>query len=100
VSYLWKIKRLHVNPKAKLSLQIHQYRAEQWVVVSGVATVTNGEKTTTLTAGQSTYIPIKTKHSIANLTDIALEIIEVQSGSYLGEDDIIRFKDVYGRETQ
>ena len=89
-----------MSPKAKLSLQIHQYRAEQWVVVSGVATVTNGEKTTTLTAGQSTYIPIKTKHSIANLTDIALEIIEVQSGSYLGEDDIIRFKDVYGRETQ
>ncbi len=96
----FQVKRLHVNPKAKLSLQMHQQRAEHWVVVSGVATVTNGEKTTTLTKGQSTYIPIKTKHSIANLTDKALEIIEVQSGTYLGEDDIIRFEDVYGRETQ
>ena len=96
----FQVKRLHVNPKAKLSLQMHQQRAEFWVVVSGVATVTNGEKTTTLTKGQSTYIPIKTKHSIANLTDKALEIIEVQSGTYLGEDDIIRFEDVYGRETQ
>jgi mannose-1-phosphate guanylyltransferase/mannose-6-phosphate isomerase len=96
----FQVKRLHVNPKAKLSLQMHQQRAEFWVVVSGVATVTNGEKTTTLTKGQSTYIPIKTKHSIANLTDKALEIIEVQSGTYLGEDDIIRFEDVYGREAQ
>ncbi len=96
----FQVKRLNVNPKAKLSLQMHQQRAEFWVVVSGVATVTNGEKTTTLTKGQSTYIPIKTKHSIANLTDKALEIIEVQSGTYLGEDDIIRFEDVYGRETQ
>ena len=96
----FQVKRLHVNPKAKLSLQMHQQRAEHWVVVSGVATVTNGEKTTTLTKGQSTYIPIKVKHSIANLTDKVLEIIEVQSGTYLGEDDVIRFKDVYGRETQ
>jgi mannose-1-phosphate guanylyltransferase/mannose-6-phosphate isomerase len=96
----FQVKRLHVNPKAKLSLQMHQQRAEFWVVVSGVATVTNGEKTTTLKVGQSTYIPLKTKHLIANLTDKVLEIIEVQSGKYLGEDDIIRFEDVYGRETQ
>ena len=96
----FQVKRLHVNPKAKLSLQMHQQRAEFWVVVSGVATVTNGEKTATLTKGQSTYIPIKVKHSIANLTDKVLEIIEVQSGTYLGEDDVIRFKDVYGREIQ
>ena len=96
----FQVKRLNVNPKAKLSLQMHQQRAEFWVVVSGVATVTNGEKTATLTKGQSTYIPIKVKHSIANLTDKVLEIIEVQSGTYLGEDDVIRFKDVYGREIQ
>ena len=96
----FQVKRLHVNPKAKLSLQMHQNRAEFWVVVNGVATVTNGEKTTTLKVGQSTYIPLKTKHSIANLTDIDLEIIEVQSGKYLGEDDIIRFDDIYGREVE
>ncbi len=93
----FQVKMLHVNPKAKLSLQMHQHRAEHWVVVCGVATVTNGDKTTTLTTGQSTYIPVKTKHSIANLADTVLEIIEVQSGLYLGEDDIIRFEDIYGR---
>jgi mannose-1-phosphate guanylyltransferase/mannose-6-phosphate isomerase len=96
----FQVKRLHVNPKAKLSLQMHQHRAEFWVVVSGIASVTYGEKITTLKVGQSIFIPVKTKHSIANLEDIELEIIEVQSGSYLGEDDIIRFKDIYGRMYQ
>jgi mannose-1-phosphate guanylyltransferase/mannose-6-phosphate isomerase len=93
----FQVKRLNIKPKAKLSLQMHQHRAEHWVVVCGAATVTNGDKITTLIAGQSTYIPLKTKHSIANLSDTVLEIIEIQSGSYLGEDDIIRFEDVYGR---
>ena len=93
----FQVKRLHVNPKAKLSLQMYQQRAEFWVVVSGVATIINGEKTITLTTGQSTYISINTKHSIANLADKVLEIIEVQSGLYLGEDDIIRIEDIYGR---
>jgi mannose-1-phosphate guanylyltransferase/mannose-6-phosphate isomerase len=96
----FQVKRLHVKPKGKLSLQMHQQRAEFWVVISGEATVTLEEKTITLKAGQSTFIPIKTKHSIANLSNIELEVIEVQSGAYLGEDDIIRFEDVYGRMKQ
>ena len=91
------MKKLHINPGAKLSLQLHKKRAEHWVVVSGTAMVTNGEVKLTLTEGMSTYIPIDTKHSLENLTDESLEIIEVQSGTYLGEDDIIRFEDVYGR---
>ena len=91
------VKRLHVNPGAKLSLQMHHKRAEHWVVVSGTATATNGEETLTLTEGDSTYIPVETTHSLENKTNEQLEIIEVQSGTYLGEDDIVRFKDIYGR---
>ena len=91
------VKRLHVKPGAKLSLQMHRKRAEHWVVVSGTATVTNGEKIFTLEKGESTYIPLKVVHSLENKTKELLEIIEVQSGSYLGEDDIVRFKDLYGR---
>ena len=93
----YQVKKLHINPGAKLSLQLHKKRAEHWVIVSGTAIVTNGEVKLTLTEGMSTYIPIGTKHSLENLTDESLEIIEVQSGTYLGEDDIIRFEDVYGR---
>jgi mannose-1-phosphate guanylyltransferase/mannose-6-phosphate isomerase len=96
----FQVKRLHVNPGAKLSLQMHYKRAEHWVVVSGVATATNDKKVLTLQKGESTYIPQGAKHSLENKTNEFLEIIEVQSGTYLGEDDIVRFEDVYGRETE
>ena len=76
---------------------MHHKRAEHWVVVIGAATVINGDNTLTLTEGESTYIPIGTEHSLENKTNEPLEIIEVQSGTYLGEDDIIRFEDIYGR---
>jgi len=93
----FQVKRLHVKPGAKLSLQMHHKRAEHWVVVSGTATVTNGEETLTLKKGESTYIPLSVKHALENKTNKSLEIIEVQSGTYLGEDDIVRFEDAYGR---
>ena len=93
----FQVKRLHVNPGAKLSLQMHYKRAEHWVVVSGTATATNGEEILTLEAGDSTYIPIGKMHSLENKSNKPLEIIEVQSGTYLGEDDIVRFEDIYGR---
>lgn len=93
----FQVKRLHVNSGAKLSLQMHRFRAEHWVVVSGTATVTNGEKILTLRDGESTYIPVGVKHALENKTKEQLEIIEVQSGTYLGEDDIVRFEDIYGR---
>jgi mannose-1-phosphate guanylyltransferase/mannose-6-phosphate isomerase len=91
------VKRLHVNPGAKLSLQMHHKRAEHWVVVSGTATAINGEEVLTLKEGDSTYIPIGVTHGLENKTNEQLEIIEVQSGTYLGEDDIVRFEDIYGR---
>jgi mannose-1-phosphate guanylyltransferase/mannose-6-phosphate isomerase len=97
VGFHFQVKRLHVNPGAKLSLQMHHQRAEHWVVVSGTATATNGEDILTLTEGDSTYIPIGTKHGLENKTNEQLEIIEVQSGTYLGEDDIVRFEDIYNR---
>ncbi|MDB9933623.1 mannose-1-phosphate guanylyltransferase/mannose-6-phosphate isomerase [Candidatus Thioglobus sp.] len=93
----FQVKRLHVNPGAKLSLQMHHKRAEHWVVVSGTATTIIGEGVLTLTEGDSTYIPIGTTHGLENKTNEQLEIIEVQSGTYLGEDDIVRFEDIYGR---
>jgi mannose-1-phosphate guanylyltransferase/mannose-6-phosphate isomerase len=93
----FQVKRLHVNPGAKLSLQMHHKRAEHWVVVSGTATAINGEDILTLTEGDSTYIPIGTTHGLENKTNEQLEIIEVQSGAYLGEDDIVRFEDIYNR---
>ena len=95
----FQVKRLMVNPGAKLSVQMHHHRAEHWVVVSGTAEVLNGEKTMMLGENESTYIPIGATHSLANPGTFPLEIIEVQSGSYLGEDDIVRFDDVYGRVT-
>jgi mannose-6-phosphate isomerase-like protein (cupin superfamily) len=79
---------------------MHQKRAEHWVVVSGVATATNDKKVLTLKKGESTYIPQGVKHSLENKTNEPLEIIEVQSGAYLGEDDIVRFEDIYGREAK
>ena len=93
----FQVKRLHINPGAKLSLQMHYKRAEHRVVVSGTATAINGEDVLTLTEGDSTYIPIGTTHGLENKTNEQLEIIEVQSGTYLGEDDIVRFEDIYGR---
>ena len=95
----FQVKRITVNPGAKLSLQFHQYRAEHWIVVSGQAKVTLEGKTTWLNENQSTYIPIGATHSLENPGDLCLEMIEIQSGSYLGEDDIIRLEDSYGRDT-
>jgi mannose-1-phosphate guanylyltransferase/mannose-6-phosphate isomerase len=94
----FQVKRLTVTPGQTLSLQLHHHRAEHWVVVSGEAEVTRGEEQLTLGPDQSTYIPIGMKHRLANRGAAPLEVIEVQSGSYLGEDDIVRFDDVYGRE--
>jgi mannose-1-phosphate guanylyltransferase/mannose-6-phosphate isomerase len=95
----FKVKRILVKPKASLSLQKHHHRAEHWIVVTGTAEITNGDKVLTLTENQSTYIPLGTVHRLSNPGSIPLEIIEVQSGSYLGEDDIVRFEDTYGRQT-
>jgi mannose-1-phosphate guanylyltransferase/mannose-6-phosphate isomerase len=92
-----QVKRIGVNPGASLSLQMHHHRAEHWIVVSGTAEVTNGQSVLILTENQSTYIPLGQTHRLANPGKVPLEIIEVQSGSYLGEDDIVRFEDHYGR---
>lgn len=93
----FQVKRIVVNPGASLSLQMHHHRAEHWIVVSGTAEVTNGDRVLMLSENQSTYIPLGTVHRLANPGKLPLEIIEVQSGSYLGEDDIVRFEDTYGR---
>jgi mannose-1-phosphate guanylyltransferase / mannose-6-phosphate isomerase len=95
----FKVKRIQVKPGASLSLQKHHHRAEHWIVVKGTAEVTCGDKTTLLTENQSTYIPLGEIHRLSNPGAIPLEIIEVQSGSYLGEDDIVRFEDSYGRSS-
>ena len=96
-SEFFKVKRIQVNPGASLSLQKHKFRAEHWVVIKGVAEITNGEQSLTLTENQSTYIPPGCIHRLSNGSNSPLEIIEVQSGSYVGEDDIERLEDVYGR---
>lgn len=93
----FQVKRIMVNPGATLSLQRHFHRAEHWVVVKGTAHITNGEQAIILTENQSTYIPLGAKHRLENPGTIPLEIIEIQTGSYLGEDDIERFEDLYGR---
>lgn len=93
----FQVKRIVVNPGANLSQQMHHHRAEHWVVVKGTAQVTNGDKTFLLGENESTYIPLGHVHRLANPGKVPLEIIEVQSGSYLGEDDIVRFEDTYGR---
>jgi mannose-1-phosphate guanylyltransferase len=93
----YQVKRITVKPGAKLSVQMHHHRAEHWIVVSGTAQVTNGERTYLVSENESTYIPIGQIHALENPGVIPLELIEVQSGSYLGEDDIVRFEDKYGR---
>lgn len=93
----FQVKRIVVSPGARLSLQLHHHRAEHWVVVKGTARVTRGDETFLLTENQSAYIPLGVQHRLANPGAIPLELIEVQSGAYLGEDDIVRFEDVYGR---
>jgi mannose-1-phosphate guanylyltransferase/mannose-6-phosphate isomerase len=93
----FKVKRIMVKPGASLSLQKHHHRAEHWIVVKGTAEITNGDKVMLFTENQSTYIPLGEVHRLANPGTLPLEIIEVQSGSYLGEDDIVRFEDSYGR---
>lgn len=93
----FKLKRIEVAPGARLSLQSHAHRSEHWVVVSGTATVTNGDEVTTVHRNQSTYIPIGTKHRLENLGTVPLHIVEIQVGDYLGEDDIQRFGDTYSR---
>lgn len=96
----FKIKKICVNVGAKLSMQMHEHRAEHWVVVSGKAKITNGEDVKILEQNQSSYIPKRHKHRLENAGDEPLQIIEVQCGDYVGEDDIIRFEDTYGRQTQ
>ncbi len=93
----FKIKRIEVKPGASLSLQMHEHRSEHWVVVSGTAKVLNGERELTVNANESTFVPAGTRHRLENATALPLVIIEVQSGAYLGEDDIVRFDDKYGR---
>uniref|UniRef100_UPI004047B8AF mannose-1-phosphate guanylyltransferase/mannose-6-phosphate isomerase n=1 Tax=Vibrio anguillarum TaxID=55601 RepID=UPI004047B8AF len=93
----FQVKRITVKPGEKLSIQMHHHRAEHWIVVTGTAKVTNGDKELLLTENQSTYIPVGVIHALENPGKVPLELIEVQSGSYLGEDDIVRFEDRYGR---
>ncbi len=93
----YKVKRIQVSPKAKLSLQSHNRRSEHWVVVQGTAQVTNGEDKIILQKNESTFIPIGNKHRLENEEGDILEIIEVQNGDYLEEDDIIRYDDIYNR---
>ena len=93
----WKVKKIVVNPNSSLSLQLHKKRSEHWTVVSGSAEVEIDSNVSILEKNQSTYIPKNCKHRLSNPNDILLTLIEVQNGEYLGEDDIIRFKDVYGR---
>jgi mannose-1-phosphate guanylyltransferase len=93
----FKIKRIVVKPGASLSLQLHHHRSEHWIVVSGLAKVVNGDREQFVAINQSTYIPAGHKHRLENPGVIDLVMIEVQSGEYLGEDDIVRFEDIYGR---
>ncbi|MBW3138224.1 mannose-1-phosphate guanylyltransferase/mannose-6-phosphate isomerase [Ferrimonas balearica] len=93
----YQVKRITVKPGAKLSVQMHHHRSEHWIVVSGTAKVTNGEKTVLVSENESTYIPLGVVHALENPGKVPLELIEVQVGSYLGEDDIVRFEDRYGR---
>jgi mannose-1-phosphate guanylyltransferase/mannose-6-phosphate isomerase len=93
----FQVKRIGVKPGASLSLQKHHHRAEHWIVVAGTAQVTRGEETFLLSENQSTYIPIGEVHRLSNPGKVMLEMIEVQSGGYLGEDDIVRLEDSYGR---
>ena len=93
----FKVKHIVVNPGQALSLQSHRHRAEHWIVVRGTAQVTRGDETFALSENQSTYIPPETRHRLSNPGKLPLEVVEVQSGSYLEEDDIVRYEDAYGR---
>ncbi len=93
----FQVKRLVIKPGASISLQLHRHRSEHWVVVSGTATVTRGDDVFDMTTNESTYIPVGVKHKLENHGEADLEIVEVQTGDYLGEDDIVRFEDQYGR---
>ena len=97
---MFKIKRIVIKPHASLSLQSHEHRSEHWVVVQGTANIINGDREYQLNKNESTFVPAKTLHRISNVTNHDLIIIEVQSGDYLGEDDIIRYEDTYGRVTE
>ncbi|MDP3048143.1 MAG: cupin domain-containing protein [Thermodesulfovibrionales bacterium] len=94
----YKIKRIVVNPEEKLSLQMHYHRSEHWVVVKGTAKVTIGDKEIFIHENESAYVPKSTLHRLENPGKVLLEIIEVQNGEYVGEDDIVRFDDKYGRQ--
>ena len=96
----WQLKRIEVKPNGKLSLQLHNHRSEHWIVVSGTAKVEIDQELINLHENQSSYIPIGAKHRLSNPGKIPLKIIEVQSGSYVGEDDIVRFDDKYGRNVE
>jgi mannose-6-phosphate isomerase-like protein (cupin superfamily) len=96
----FQVKKLILNPGAKLSLQLHNRRSEHWVVVAGEAEVVLGEEILNLMENQSVYIPAKTKHRLGNTGNKPLEVIEVQYGDYFGEDDIVRFEDIYGRTNE
>ncbi|MBV8260475.1 MAG: cupin domain-containing protein, partial [Paraburkholderia sp.] len=93
-------KRIVVTPGATLSLQLHYHRSEHWIVVSGTARVTRGDEVFLLGENQSTYVPVGVQHRLENVGRVPLEMIEVQCGSYLGEDDIVRFDDNYGRHVE
>ena len=94
----YKVKRIIVVPGGRLSLQSHQHRAEHWVVVTGIATVTVGENVQEVAMNEYVHIPLQVKHRLENYTDDLVVLIEVQSGLYLGEDDIVRYEDIYGRD--
>ena len=96
----WQVKILEIKAGASLSLQLHFHRAEHWVVVDGTAKIEVDGKTSILSANESIYVPLKSKHRLSNPGKLPLVLIEVQSGNYLGEDDIVRFKDNYGRNIQ
>jgi mannose-1-phosphate guanylyltransferase/mannose-6-phosphate isomerase len=93
----YQVKQITIKPGASISLQMHHHRAEHWIVVRGTARVTRGEETYLLQENESTFIPLGVRHRLENPGLIPLQIIEVQSGTYLGEDDIVRFEDRYGR---
>ena len=96
----WQVKRIEVKPGASLSLQMHHHRAEHWIIVKGTALVERDGEKTLLSENQSTYIPLGSKHRLSNPGLVPVELIEVQSGNYLDEDDIVRFEDRYGRIAQ
>ena len=95
----WQVKRIEIKPKESLSLQMHKYRAEHWVVVDGSAKVEIDKKIFFLQKNESTYVPLGATHRLSNPSEVPLILIEVQSGTYLGEDDIVRFEDKYRRKT-